>query len=169
MNPGRSGTYTEKDSRRKSTGSTGPNPLCSVCTATAILGTIALIFQALLVAHGGVSTLGANAFSMAIAGPLVAYYLIWLPMRGKAPTWLSVFVVVAIADLATYVVTATQLALAFPAPVSGIIGSWATFLGIFAVTQIPLAIAEGILVVLIFNALQSTASTELKELGLEGV
>ena len=136
---------------------------------TAILGTIALIFQALLVAHGGFSTLGANAISMAIGGPLIAYYLIWLPLRGKTPTWLSVFAVAAIADLATYVITATQLALAFPDPVSGFIGSWVTFLGIFAVTQIPLAIAEGILIVLIFNALQSMASTELKELGLEGV
>jgi len=69
----------------------------------------------------------------------------------------------------TYVITATQLAVAFPDPVSGIMGSWVTFLGIFAITQIPLAIAEGILIVMIFNALQSTASSELKELGLEGV
>lgn len=136
---------------------------------TAILGTVALIFQALLVAHGGFSTLGANAVSMAIGGPLIAYYLIWLPLRGRTPTWLSVFSTAAIADLTTYVITTTQLALAFPDPVSGFWGSWITFAGIFAVTQIPLAIAEGILTVLIFNALQSTASNELKELGLEGV
>ena len=135
---------------------------------TAILGTIALIFQALLVAHGGISTLGANSISMAIGGPLVAYYLVWLPLRGKAPTWLSVFATAAIADLFTYVITTTQLALAFPDPVSGFIGSWITFAAIFALTQIPLAIAEGILIVLIFNALQSAARSELKELGLEG-
>ncbi len=134
----------------------------------AILGTIALIFQALLVAHGGVSTLGANAVSMAIGGPLVAYYLVWLPLKGRTPTWLSVFATAFVADVATYLITTTQLALAFPDPVSGILGSWLTFAGIFAITQIPLGIAEGILTVLIFNALQSTASTELKELGLEG-
>ena len=40
---------------------------------TAVLGTIVLIFQALLLAHGGLTTLGANAFSMAIFGPLVAW------------------------------------------------------------------------------------------------
>jgi cobalt/nickel transport system permease protein len=136
---------------------------------TAILGTIALIFQALLVAHGGFSTLGANAVSMAIGGPLIAYYLFWLPLKGKTPTWLSVFVTAFVADLATYMITTAQLALAFPDPVSGSVGSWVTFAAIFAVTQIPLAIAEGILTVLIFNALQSTASNELKELGLEGV
>ena len=135
---------------------------------TAILGTMALILQALLMAHGGFSTLGANSVSMAIGGPLVAYYLIWLPLKGKAPTWLSVFLATFVADLFTYIITTTQLALAFPDPVSGFMGSWLTFAGIFAVTQIPLAIGEGILVVLIFNALQSTASNELQELGLEG-
>ena len=55
-----------------------------------ILGTVALIFQALLVAHGGISTLGANAMSMAIGGPLIAYYLIWLPLK-SAPFYVRVF------------------------------------------------------------------------------
>jgi cobalt/nickel transport system permease protein len=134
---------------------------------TAILGTIALIFQGLLIAHGGITTLGANAVSMAIGGPLVAYYLIWLPLRGRSPIWLSVFLTAFVADLATYLITTTQLALAFPDPVSGLWGSWLTFAAIFAITQVPLAIAEGILTVLIFNALRSTASSELKELGLQ--
>lgn len=134
-----------------------------------ILGTIALVFQALLLAHGGISTLGANAVSMAIGGPLIAYYLVWKPLRGRTPVWFSVFLAAAIADLSTYVITTTQLALAFPDPVSGYLGSWLTFAGIFAVTQIPLAIAEGILVVFIFNFLQTNATTELRELGLEGV
>ena len=134
-----------------------------------ILGTIALIFQALLVAHGGFSTLGANAASMAIGGPLIAYYLVWLPLKGRTPTWLSVFAVAFAADVATYLITTTQLALAFPSPVNGFVGSWITFAGIFAITQIPLGIAEGILTVLIFNALQSNAGNELKELGLERV
>lgn len=35
----------------------------------AVLGTITLLFQALLLAHGGLTTLGANVFSMAIAAP----------------------------------------------------------------------------------------------------
>lgn len=135
---------------------------------TAILGTIALIFQALLVAHGGISTLGANAMSMAIGGPLIAYYGVWLPLRGKGPPWLSIFLVAFVADIATYLITTTQLALAFPDPVSGFVGSWLTFAGIFAVTQIPLGIAEGILIVLIFNTLQATAADEMRELGLEG-
>jgi len=133
-----------------------------------ILGTIALVFQALLLAHGGISTLGANTFSMAIGGPLVAYYLVWKPLKNRVPTWLAVFLTAVAADWVTYVITSTELALAFPDPQSGFLGSFITFAGIFAVTQIPLAIAEGILIVLVFNALQSSAPEELAELGIEG-
>ncbi len=133
-----------------------------------ILGTIALIFQALLLAHGGISTLGANSFSMAIGGPLVAYYLVWKPLKGRVPTSLAVFLTAVIADWMTYVITSTELALAFPDPNTGYVGSFLTFAGVFAVTQIPLAVAEGILIVLVFNALQSTAPEEMAELGIEG-
>lgn len=134
----------------------------------AILGTIALIFQALLLAHGGISTLGANAMSMAIGGPLAAYGL-WRLLKGRVPAYAAVFATAFVADLATYVITTTQLALAFPDPVTGFAGSWLTFAGIFAITQIPLAVAEGILVVLIYNALQTTAPAEMRQLGLQEV
>lgn len=36
------------------------------------VGLVVLLFQALLLAHGGLTTLGANLFSMAIVGPFVA-------------------------------------------------------------------------------------------------
>lgn len=38
-------------------------------SAMSVIGIIVLLFQALLLAHGGLTTLGANTFSMAIAGP----------------------------------------------------------------------------------------------------
>lgn len=130
-----------------------------------VLGTIVLLFQALLLAHGGLTTLGANAVSMAIAGPLVAWG-IWQALKSRAPTWLAVFLAAALADLATYVVTSLQLALAYPDPLGGIAASFAKFGTIFAITQIPLAISEGILTVLIFNALQTNAEPELSALGV---
>ena len=132
---------------------------------TAILGTIALIFQALLVAHGGLTTLGANAFSMAIGGPLIAYYLVWKPLQ-NTPLYVRVFLTAFVADMATYLITTTQLSLAFPDPTSGFVGSWLTFASIFAVTQIPLAIGEGILTVLIYNALLSSGGEEVVQLGV---
>lgn len=130
-----------------------------------VLGTIVLLFQALLLAHGGLTTLGANAVSMAIIGPLVAWG-IWRGLKGRAPTWLAVFLAAALADLATYVVTSAQLALAFPDAVGGFAASFVKFGTIFAITQIPLAISEGVLTVLIFNALQTNAEPELHSLGV---
>ena len=44
-------------------------------SAMSVLGILVLIFQAILLAHGGLTTLGANTFSMAIAGPFVSWLL----------------------------------------------------------------------------------------------
>lgn len=130
-----------------------------------VLGGIVLVFQALLLAHGGLTTLGANTVSMAIVGPLVAWAL-WLWLKDKIPTGWVVFLAAAFADLVTYVVTATQLALAYPDPVGGFLASFSKFLVVFAVTQIPLAISEGLLTVLIFNALRANAPAELEALNI---
>ncbi|MGN7246728.1 energy-coupling factor ABC transporter permease [Janibacter anophelis] len=126
----------------------------------ALLGTIVLLFQALLLAHGGLTTLGANVVSMAVVGPWVGYGLFRL--LAAAPFMVRVFVGVAVADLATYVTTATQLALAYPE--GGFVEAWSRFLGIFAVTQVPLAIVEGLIGVLLINALIAWARPEMEDL-----
>lgn len=133
-------------------------------TAMSVIGLIVLLFQALLLAHGGLTTLGANTFSMAVVGPFVAYGVYKLIKKVKGPQWLAVFLAAALADLATYVTTSVQLALAFPAETGGFAVSLAKFMSIFAVTQIPLAISEGILTVVIFNALAAIGMEELKDL-----
>ena len=85
---------------------------------TAALSVIVLIFQALLLAHGGITTLGANEFSMGIAGPIAG----WLAFKGLRKVKLgmapSVFVATVLADWMTYVVTASELSLAYPARTS---------------------------------------------------
>jgi cobalt/nickel transport system permease protein len=125
-----------------------------------VLGSLVLLFQALLLAHGGLTTLGANAFSMAIAGPYAAYWIYNTTMR------IAIFLAATLADLLTYIITSIQLALAFPAPVGGFIASFAKFAGIFALTQVPLAISEGLLTVLVWNWLQSYNPQELELLQL---
>ena len=47
---------------------------------------------------------------------------------------------------------------------SGFAGSAVKFLGIFAVTQIPLAISEGLLTVLVMNLLRSHAGEQIAAL-----
>lgn len=135
-------------------------------TIMSVLGTIVLLFQALLLAHGGLTTLGANSFSMAVSGPLVAFG-IWRLLRNRMPTGVVVFLAAALADWATYVVTSLQLALAYPDPVGGVLASFLKFGTVFAITQVPLAISEGILTAIIFNALRSNAPAELQTLGVE--
>jgi cobalt/nickel transport system permease protein len=110
-----------------------------------VIGAIILLFQAILLAHGGLTTLGANTFSMAVVGPFAAFGVYWLLKKLKAPASLSVFAAAFVGDLLTYVVTSVQLAAAFPDPGGGFTVSAVKFLGVFAVTQIPLAVWEGLL------------------------
>ena len=102
---------------------------------TAVLGTIVLLFQAILLAHGGLTTLGANVFSMAIAGPFVAW-LVFVALRRYAHAGLgiAVFVTAAVA--------------------------------IFAVTQIPLAVIEGIICGLVAKYIVRVKPDILKKLGI---
>ena len=116
-----------------------------------VLSLIALIFQATLLAHGGITTLGANVFSMGIVGPAVAYVTWTVCKKIRVPMQAGVFLAVALSDLFTYVTTSVQLALAFPA--TGFTNAFLKFVSIFAVTQIPLAIGEGILAIFIFEFL----------------
>lgn len=127
-----------------------------------ILGLIVLLFQALLLAHGGVTTLGANVFSMAIVGPFVSYGIYRLCKKLGVPAAVSVFMAACLGDLLTYVTTAFQMSFAHNS--LGFMESLTTFLGIFAVTQLPLAIAEGLLTVVVFNVLQKYNAPELRDL-----
>ena len=136
--------------------------------ATSILGIIVLIFQAILLAHGGLTTLGANTFSMAIAGPLVSFGLYKLLPKLKVNNLVSVFIASFIGDLFTYCVTSIQLALAYPSEAGGIAASAVKFLGVFAPTQLPLAVLEGVLTVLIVMALETYAKKEITAIGYFG-
>ena len=128
-----------------------------------VLSLIVLVFQALLLAHGGLTTLGANVFSMGIAGPAIGFGVWMIFKKTRLSPSVGVFAAVALSDLATYIVTSAQLALAFPTT-AGIFDSFLTFAAIYAITQIPLAIAEGILAVMIFSFLAKYKSNILSAL-----
>ena len=135
---------------------------------TSVLGLIVLVFQALLLSHGGLTTLGANVFSMAIVGPLAAFG-IYKAVRGKADyehnkkrVLFAVFLAASLGDLITYVVTAFQLAFAHPG--ADFFASLLKFLSIFALTQIPLAIVEGIVTTILFSFIAEHNKEELSQL-----
>ena len=58
--------------------------------AMAPIGAVVLLFQALLLAHGGLTTLGANLFSMAIVGPFAAFAFYRLASAARLPFGVSV-------------------------------------------------------------------------------
>ncbi len=118
---------------------------------TTVIGAIVLLFQALFLAHGGLSTLGANIVSMGVAGPLVGYGIYRALRDSRVSIFATVFLACAFADIFTYLVTSLELALAYPAQVGGVGSSFVVFMGIFAITQVPLAILESIVLVLVFK------------------
>lgn len=135
-------------------------------TSMSVLGLVVLLFQSLLLAHGGLTTLGANTFSMAIVGPFVAYGVYRAGIKMRLTGGVSIFLAAALADLMTYITTSAQLALAFPDPVGGFAGSLMKFGTIFAFTQIPLAVSEALLTALVFNTLCKYSASELRELNV---
>lgn len=134
----------------------------------AVLGMIVLLFQVLLLAHGGFTTLGANTFSMGIAGPFLAWGLYSLFSRLKIHRSVSVFTAAFAASLFTYCVTAFQLAIAFPGTNGSIMVSFVKFISVFAITQLPLSVIEGLISVMVFNFAQSHNYEELRALKVYG-
>lgn len=133
--------------------------------SVSILGLIVLLFQAILLAHGGLTTLGANTFSMAIAGPILSWLIYAICKKMNINRRINIFLAAALGDLFTYCITSIQLALAYPSQQGGVLTSAVKFLSVFTPTQIPLAIIEGILTVIIVIALETYAQPELKSIG----
>jgi cobalt/nickel transport system permease protein len=133
-------------------------------SSMSVIGLIVLLFQALLLAHGGLTTLGANAFSMSVVGAYVAIWVFNLGKAAKAPMWLAVFMAAFLSDLMIYVCTSGQLALAFQTEVSTFVDNLIKFLSVFAVTQLPLAVAEGIFTVFAFRLILKYNRAEVQTL-----
>lgn len=131
---------------------------------TSVLSIIVLIYQAIFLAHGGLTTLGANTFSMGIAGPVVGYLVYKGSMKSGINMYIAVFLAALFADWATYIVTSIELALAFPAASGGVLSSFEAFLAVFAVTQVPLAIVEGAVTALMFKYIVRLRSDVLLKL-----
>jgi cobalamin biosynthesis protein CbiM/cobalt ECF transporter T component CbiQ len=122
-------------------------------SAMPALALITLGFQALLLAHGGLTTLGANLFSLGVVGPWAMWILLRMLLRMGWKRDRCIFLSTVVGDLATYVTTACQLALAYPSAQGGYTASFVKFLGVFLITQIPISIAEGLLTVALLRTL----------------
>jgi cobalt/nickel transport system permease protein len=109
-----------------------------------LIAAVALLIQALFMAHGGLSTLGANIVSMGIVGSFIGWFTFKTVRRFGGSLAVAGFIAGICADWATY--TATSLILA-----AGIRGN-GEFLPLFmkvviafVPTQLPLGIVEGVI------------------------
>jgi cobalt/nickel transport system permease protein len=113
-------------------------------TLSVVVASVALTLQALFLAHGGFTTLGANIFSMGVAGSFVGYGVFVLARRMGLSWLIAAFLAGLFSDWATYAVT--SLALAGALHVDGSFGSlFLSILVAFVPTQVPLGILEGFL------------------------
>lgn len=108
-----------------------------------VLGALALLIQALFLAHGGLTTWGANIVSMALVGSFVGFGTFVGLRRLHAPIFVAAFAAGLFGDWATYATTSFQLASALHG--TGSLGTmFASIAVAFAPTQLPLGILEGL-------------------------
>lgn len=132
-----------------------------------VISAVALLIQALFLAHGGLSTLGANVVSMGVVGSFAA----WLVFRGArglgAGLAVAGFAAGLFADWATYLATSMELA-------AGIRGSepfWPLVAKIavaFVPTQLPLGILEGAMTAGMVTLLHRKRPDLLVKMGVTG-
>jgi cobalt/nickel transport system permease protein len=121
-------------------------PLASILVGpfiSTVLGALALLIQALLLGHGGLTTWGANIVSMGVIGSFVGFGSFILFKKLHAPIFFAAFAAGLLGDWATYAATAFELSMALHGDAS----PWTMFATIaiaFAPTQIPLGILEGL-------------------------
>lgn len=105
---------------------------------------IALLIQALFLAHGGITTLGADVVSMGIAGSFAGYFSFKILRKFNVTLFISGFIGGLLADWFTYATTTFELASALHGDKS-FISLFITILVAFIPTQLPLGILEGFL------------------------
>jgi len=133
--------------------------------ATVIATSVALLIQALFLAHGGITTWGADILSMGVAGSFSGFLVFKLLVRLKAPLTVAAFSAGVIADWATYTTTALELALGLGS-LQGFAGMFKAILIAFIPTQLPIGILEGFAAAGFFAFMLSRRPDILVKLGI---
>ncbi len=111
--------------------------------ASVVVAGVSLLLQALFLAHGGLTTLGGNIFSMGVLGSFGGYFAFRFGRLLGLNLFACGFLAGVAADLLTYLGTAGEMALALHGtrPLLSVFGQ--IYLA-FMPTQIPLSLLEGV-------------------------
>jgi cobalt/nickel transport system permease protein len=119
-----------------------------------------LLLQALFFAHGGITTLGVNTLTLGLVGPLVALGCAAALRRVGCSVAVTVAAACVLADLSVYVADAAVLALGLSEAAAPAQTFAAVIIG-FAPVQLPLAILEGIISVVLVRTIAERRATLL--------
>ena len=132
--------------------------------ATIVITTIVLFFQAVFLGHGGITTIGANTFSMGIVGG-ISGYLVWKLFRSlNSPIWLAAAAAGFVGDLLTYVTSAFELAWSLHGNVP-LLHQWLVFFLGYGPTQLPLAVGEAVFSAAVLQVMFNRRPDLLRRLG----
>jgi cobalt/nickel transport system permease protein len=109
-----------------------------------LISAVALLIQALFLAHGGLSTLGANVFSMGVVGSFLGWFVFRLLRRMGASLTIAGFLAGLLADWGTYAATSFILAAGIRGD-APLLPLFAKVVLAFVPTQLPLGILEGVI------------------------
>jgi cobalt/nickel transport system permease protein len=127
---------------------------------TPFLSAVVLLLE-LLLRDGGLTTLGANVFSLGIIGGITGWGVFFTLRRFKAGLFLAGFAAGLLGDLSVYLATAIELSLAN-------IGKHAFWFYFYAYLpgQVPLAVIEGIFTGIVLQFIYKRRAEMLKEFGV---
>lgn len=111
---------------------------------TSVIVAIVLLLQAFLLGYGGLTTLGANIFSMGVVGPLAACIVYHFANKANISNIISIILAVIFANLFTILTAAIQFGLVY--------GRILMFFVILLINQIPLVVLDIIITVIVYFA-----------------
>jgi cobalt/nickel transport system permease protein len=112
--------------------------------AAVLISVVALAIQALFLAHGGITTFGADVLSMGVAGSFSGYFAFRIARGAGASLWGAAFLAGVLSDWATYATTAAEIAFGLHGDRS-VLSLFLTVIAAFVPTQLPLGMLEGFL------------------------
>jgi cobalt/nickel transport system permease protein len=115
---------------------------------TALVTFVVAFLQAIILAFGGLTTLGASVFSVGVLGPLCGYML-WKQLRTRNVNMvISVFLVTLVINIFAMIASAFELAVVYAEP--NFISAFIMFFEIYVVYQIPWLIIDCVLTTVAF-------------------
>lgn len=128
---------------------------------------IALLIQALFLAHGGLTTLGGNIFSMGILGSFSGYFAFRIAQRCRLSLFWCGFLAGIFSDLFTYLGTSVELGLLVVNEGGSFFKAAAEIFGMFLMTsQGVLCVVEGVVVGFVLVFVYKRRPTILFDLGI---